>query len=119
MFTIKRNLWIFCLAALACLQVGCEKKAPTVDQKLVNTYTELLIAEQMYGQDSPAARTKRKAILDSAGYSRDQFLKKTNAILDDRDMWVPFQKAVIERLDTLIEQGKNEKESLSRRRGED
>ena len=119
MSTIKRNLWIFCLVTLACLQAGCEKKAPTVDQKLVNTYTELLIAEQMYGQDSPAARTKRKAILDSAGYSRDQFLKKTNAILDDKDMWIPFQKAVIERLDTLIEQSKSEKGFLSRRHRED
>ena len=47
------------------LKAGCEKKAPTVDQKFVNTYTELLIAEQMYGTDSPKARLHRKAILDS------------------------------------------------------
>ena len=104
------------LAALLCLQMGCDKKAPSVDQKFVNTYTELLIVEQMYGKDSPSARIKRKAILDSAGYSRDQFLKKANAILDDRDMWVPFQKAVIDRLDTLIEQNKT---VPARKRGED
>jgi hypothetical protein len=96
--------------------VGCEKKTPSVDQKFVSTYTELLIAEQMYGKDSPTARVKRKAILDSAGYSREQFLTKANSILDDRDMWVPFQKAVIDRLDSLIEQNKT---APARRRGED
>ena len=111
-----RPLMILGLAALLCLQMGCDKKAPSVDQKFVNTYTELLIVEQMYGKDSPSARIKRKAILDSAGYSRDQFLKKANAILDDRDMWVPFQKAVIDRLDTLIEQNKT---VPARKRGED
>ena len=44
-----RFLMIFGLVALLCLQTGCEKKAPSVDQKFVNTYTELLIVEQMYG----------------------------------------------------------------------
>ena len=112
-----RFLMILGLAALLCLQSGCDKKAPSVDQKFVNTYTELLIVEQMYGKDSPTARIKRKAILDSAGYSRDQFLTKANAILDDRNMWVPFQKAVIDRLDTLIEQ--NKAAAPARRRGED
>jgi hypothetical protein len=111
-----RFLMILGLAALLCLQMGCDKKAPSVDQKFVNTYTELLIVEQMYGKDSPTARIKRKVILDSAGYSRDLFLKKANAILDDRDMWVPFQKAVIDRLDTLIEQNKT---VPARKRGED
>ena len=63
--------------------------------------------------------TKRKAILDSAGYSRGQFLKKVDDILDDKDMWVPFQKAVIERLDSLIEQSNRNKAIPKRRRGED
>ncbi len=111
-----RFLMILGLTVLLCLQMGCDKKAPSVDQKFVNTYTELLIVEQMYGKDSPTARIKRKVILDSAGYSRDLFLTKANAILDDRDMWVPFQKAVIDRLDTLIEQNKT---VPARKRGED
>ncbi len=118
MSTIKRTFWILALAALACLQAGCEKKEPTVDQKFVNTYTELLIVEQMYGSDSPKARLHRKAILDSAGYNRERFLKKANAILDDRDMWVPFQKAVIARLDTLIETSKANAEPRHRHREE-
>ena len=112
---IARTLWILGLAALICLQAGCEKKAPTVDQKFVNTYTELLIAEQMYGTDSPKARLHRKTILDSAGYSREIFLQKARAILDDKDMWVPFQKAVIERLDTLVEK-KNARPERPRKR---
>jgi len=111
-----RTLLILAFVVCLCLQVGCDKKDPSVDPKFVNAYTELLIAEQMYGKDSPTARIKRKIILDSAGYSRDQFLKKANAILDDRDMWVPFQKAVIDRLDTLIEQNKT---VPARKRGED
>lgn len=103
-----RSLMILVFAMFICLQSGCDKKEPSVDQKFVNTYTELLIAEQMYGKDSPAARLRRKAVLDSVGYSRDEFLKMSKAILDDKDMWVPFQKAVINRLDTLAEQANAE-----------
>jgi len=103
-----RTLLILAFVACLCLQVGCDKKDPSVDPKFVNAYTELLIAEQMYGKDSPAARLRRKAVLDSVGYSREDFLKKAKVILDDRDMWVPFQKAVIDRLDTLAEQTKAE-----------
>lgn len=119
MASINRILPCITLAVSMCLLAGCDKKNPSVDVKFVNTYTELLIAEQMYGKDSPTARLKRKAILDSAGYSREQFLKKADEILDDRDMWVPLQKAVIARLDTLIEQGNQKKKPPKRRRGED
>ena len=106
------------LVALLCLQAGCEKKKKSVDEKFVNTYTELLIAEQMYGKDSPTARLKRKVILNEAGYSRETFIKNANEILDDKDLWVPFQKAVIDRLDTLIEWGHNQ-QTQKRGRGED
>ena len=115
----NRIILIIALAVLMCLQAGCDKKSPTLDERFVNTYTELLIAEQMYGKDSPSARLKRKAILDNAGYSREQFLKKADEILDDKDMWVPFQKAVIARLDSLIEQGNQKNQPPKRRRGED
>lgn len=115
----NRIFLIIALAVLMCLQAGCEKKSPTLDERFVNTYTELLLAEQMYGKDSPTARLKRKKILSDAGYNREQFLKKADEILDDRDMWVPFQKAVIERLDSLIEQGSRKNKPPSRRRGED
>ena len=101
-----RFLCILGLAAFTCLQAGCEKKVPSIDQKFVNAYTEMLIAEQIYGKDSPTAMLKRKLILDEAGYSREVFLKKANAILDNKDMWVPFQKAVIDRIDSLTEQSK-------------
>ena len=103
-----RTLLILAFVACLCLQVGCDKKDPSVDQKFVNAYTELLIAEQMYGKDSPAARLRRKAVLDSVGYSREDVLKKARVVLDDRVMWVPFQKTDIDRLDTLAEQTKAE-----------
>ena len=116
MASIKRILCIFGLAASFCLQTGCEKKEPSVDTKFVNAYTEMLIAEQMYGKESPTARMKRKTILDQAGYTRDQFLRKANDILDDKDMWIPFQRAVISRLDTLIEEKNAE---LTRKRAKE
>ena len=119
MASVNRILLTIALAVLICLQAGCDKKNPSVDQQFVNTYTELLIAEQMYGKDSPVARLKRKDILTNAGYSREQFLKMADEILDDKDMGVPVQKAVIERLDTLIEQGNQKKKPPKRRRGED
>ena len=87
----NRIFLIIALAVLMCLQAGCEKKSPTLDERFVNTYTELLIAEQMYGKDSPTARLKRKKILSDAGYNREQFLKKADEILGD---YVPEDKII-------------------------
>lgn len=99
-----RTLCLLGLTVLLLLASGCEKKEPSVDQKFVNTYVEMLIAESMYAQNTPNAMVKRQAILKEAGYTRNTFLKKANSILDDRDMWVPFQRAVIARLDSLLEE---------------
>jgi hypothetical protein len=113
-------LWVLCCAALLFLATGCEKKEPSVDQKFVNTYVEMLVAENIYGKSSTTTMVKRQEILKNAGYTREKFLQKSQAILDDKDMWVPFQKAVIARLDSLIEEGnKSSGDGPRRKRRED
>jgi hypothetical protein len=113
-------LWALGCAALLFLATGCEKKDPSVDQKFVNTYVDMLVVESIYGKTTPSAMVRRQEILKKAGYTRESFLKKSNDILDDKNMWVPFQKAVIARLDSLIEEGNKSKgEGPRRKRRED
>ena len=47
-------------------------------------------------------RLVRQDILNAAGYTREQFLAKTDEILNDERQWVPFQKAVTARIDSLL-----------------
>lgn len=80
---------------------GCSGEV-TVDQKFVNLFVELRVAELTYGKDSPQARLVRQDALKAAGYTREQFLTKTDEILSDELQWVPFQKAVNARIDSLL-----------------
>ena len=80
---------------------GCSG-AVSVDQKFVDLYIELRVAEITYGKDSPMGRLVRQDALTAAGYTREQFLAKTDEILNDERQWVPFQKAVNARIDTLL-----------------
>lgn len=47
-------------------------------------------------------RLVRQDALKAAGYTREQFLAKTDEILNDERQWVPFQKAVNARIDSLL-----------------
>ncbi len=47
-------------------------------------------------------RLVRQDALKAAGYTREKFLAKTDDILNDERQWVPFQKAVNARLDSLL-----------------
>lgn len=97
---------LFLLAMpLAGLFSGCSNEV-TVDQKFVNLFVELRLAELNYGKDSPTARLARRDALKEAGYTREQFLAKTDEILENERLWVPFQKAVTARIDSLLEQPK-------------
>ena len=80
---------------------GCSGEV-TVDQKFVDLFVELRVAEITYGKDSPMGRLVRQDALKAAGYTREQFLAKTDEILNDERQWVPFQKAVTARLDSLL-----------------
>ncbi|SHK99950.1 hypothetical protein [Fibrobacter sp. UWEL] len=90
-----------CLAFALLLGVGCSGEV-VVDQKLVDTFVELRLMDMAYGGDSPMARLSRQDILKKAGYTREQYLDEVNKILDDPDQWIPFQKAVNDRIDTLL-----------------
>ena len=68
--------------------VGCSGEV-SVDQKFVDLYVEM-------------GRLVRQDALKAAGYTREKFLAKTDEILNDERQWVPFQKAVNARLDTLL-----------------
>lgn len=80
---------------------GCSGEV-TVDQKFVDLFVELRVAEITYGKDSPMGRLVRQDALKAAGYTREQFLAKTDEILNDERQWVPFQKAVNARIDSLL-----------------
>ena len=80
---------------------GCSGEV-SVDQKFVDLFVELRVAEITYGKDSPMGRLVRQDALKAAGYTREQFLAKTEEILNDERQWVPFQKAVNARIDTLL-----------------
>ena len=81
--------------------VGCTNEV-SVDQKFVDLFVELRVAEITYGKDSPMGRLVRQDALKAAGYTREQFLAKTDEILNDERQWVPFQKAVNARIDSLL-----------------
>ena len=94
---------LYCLisVALAVNFVGCANEV-SVDQKFVNLFVELRVTEITYGKDSPMSRLVRQDALKAAGYTREQFLAKTEEILNDERQWVPFQKAVNARIDSLL-----------------
>ena len=99
---MKSRHLVYCLisVALAVNFVGCADEV-SVDQKFVNLFVELRTAEITYGKDSPMGRLVRQDALKAAGYTREQFLAKTEEILNDERQWVPFQKAVNARIDSL------------------
>lgn len=99
-----------CLAFALLLGVGCSGEV-TVDQHLVDTFVELRLAGVSYGDESPTAVFARQEVLKKAGYTREQYLDAINVILDDPDQWIPFQKAVNDRIDTLLAVKKNEEQT--------
>lgn len=100
---MKSRHLVYCLISvtLAVNFVGCADEV-SVDQKFVNLFVELRTAEITYGKDSPMGRLVRQDALKAAGYTREQFLAKTEEILNDERQWVPFQKAVSARIDSLL-----------------
>ena len=100
---MKSRHLLYCLIsfALAVNFVGCANEV-SVDQKFVDLFVELRSPEITYGKDSPMGRLVRQDALKAAGYTREQFLAKTEEILNDERQWVPFQKAVNARIDSLL-----------------
>ncbi|MCQ2093158.1 MAG: hypothetical protein MJY85_10830 [Fibrobacter sp.] len=87
----------FVVAAL----LGCSGEV-SVDQNYVDAFVELRVIDITFGAQSPASRIARQEVLKKHGYTLESFLAKTDKVLEDENMWVPFQKAVTVRIDEKI-----------------
>ena len=81
---------------------ACSDSAPKPDERLVAAYVEMRVAEQTYGGESSESRIVRRDILKKYGYTRDDFVKACDKVLDDEKRWISFQTAVAERVDSLL-----------------
>lgn len=93
----------FAIAVLAALLLAaCGKETPTVDENLVSAFVEIRMVEQNYGAESPAGRLAHKGVLERHGYTRESFAAACDKVLDDDALWIPFQQAVVDRIDSLL-----------------
>ena len=106
-FSVMPGLGLAAVLLFAGMIVGCAQEV-SVDEKFVNLFVEMRLAEITYGKDSPMGRLVRQDALKAAGYTREQFLAKADEILDDERLWMPFQKAVSARIDSLLAEPKQE-----------
>ena len=81
---------------------SCEEKSPTVDEKLVEAFVDIRAMEQVLGTDAPEARVARKDIVEKYGFTLESFKASIDNVLADKNLWLPFQKAVVARIDTLL-----------------
>lgn len=88
--------------ACALLLAACSKQDVKPDMRLVESYVEVRMIEQTYGAESPAARLSRQATLKKYGYTSESFTQACDAVLNDDAMWLPFERAVTERIDSLL-----------------
>ena len=93
----------FASALLAAfLLAACSKEDIKPDMRLVEAFVEVRIIEQNYGAEAPAARLARQATLKKYGYTTETFTQACDAVLNDDAMWLPFERAVTERIDSLL-----------------
>lgn len=100
------------LSFVVAAMVGCSGEV-SVDQDFVDLFIELRVVETTYGATSPMARMVRQKVLRDHGYTIEKFISKTDKILEDEKMWVPFQKAVTVRVDSLMAELNNAKKSVA------
>ena len=95
-----RRLLLFGVVALALC--ACTDSAPKADKRLVAAFVEMRVAEQLYGGESPMGRLVRRDVLKKYGYTREDFIKACDEVLDDGKRWMVFQKDVSDRIDSLL-----------------
>lgn len=88
----------FCLIILA----ACDAKNASVDSKFVDLFIEIRAMEQTLGTETPEARLARVNIIESYGFTLSSYEKAVDDLLEDSERWVPFQQAVVARIDTLL-----------------
>lgn len=82
---------------------GCKDENVTIEESFIAAFVEIRVAEHTYGIESPSAGLARRDILKKYGYTRESFIQKTNEILANDDMWIPFQKQVTDRIDSILD----------------
>lgn len=105
MVTNSRKIFWAAAFGMAAFFAGCSDKAPSVDMNLVNAFVDLRLIENQYGSSSPAARLARRDALAKYGYTQETFTAASDKVLGDDELWVPFQKAVVDRIDSLMAAG--------------
>lgn len=103
---------MFALSFVVAVMIGCSGEV-SVDQNYVDTFVELRVIDATYGATSPIARMSHQKVLKEHGYTIEKFISKTDEILEDEKMWVPFQKAVTVRIDSLIAELNNVKKTVA------
>jgi hypothetical protein len=91
----------FLLGCLVFFFGGCTDDIPVVSENFVNAYVELRVVSREYGETSPDSRIARTEVLKKYGYTKESFDSAAMNIKQTPDLWSPFQKKVIERLDSL------------------
>ena len=97
---IRWNVRIFALMFAAVLLVACFNDEPTVDERFVDAFVDMRAMEMMYGAQSPTTRVARREILQKYGYTQETFAQEIQA---DEHYWLPFQKKVVNRLDSVLD----------------
>ena len=82
--------------------VACSDSPEKADERLVAAFVELRVAEQQHGGETSFGRIVRRDILKKYGYSREEFIKACDKVLDDEKRWLVFQVAVTDRIDSLL-----------------
>ena len=95
----------FCpvLAAVLFAMVACSNEDVHVEDRFVAAFVDIRAMEQLYGAQSPMTRMLRKEILQKYGYDGPGFLQRAEEIQKDEDLWVPFQRQVVDRVDSLLD----------------
>ena len=98
----KTGLRFAFFGAVSFALLACSDSPEKADERLVSAYVEMRVAEQTYGGESPFGRIARRDILTKYGYSREDFIKSVDKVLNDEKRWLVFQVAVTDRIDSLL-----------------
>jgi len=94
---------VLALLTTALVLVSCTDAEPSVDERFVDAFVDMRVVEQIYGAESPMARLGRRSVLQKYGYTRESFLEMSQKIQDDVHYWMPFQKRVVDRVDSILD----------------
>ncbi|MBR2091921.1 MAG: hypothetical protein IJ905_16640 [Fibrobacter sp.] len=98
----KTRLRFAFFGAVSIALLACSDSPEKADERLVAAFVEMRVAEQVYGGDTPFGRIARRDVLTKYGYSREDFIKSMDKVLDDGKRWLVFQVAVTDRIDSLL-----------------